>query len=332
MSRLIRLAVSGVLLGLVAWRTDWAKFAQAFASLKMQWWCAAVALYVAGQFVSTLRWQQMGRALGFQSPFRQMLGFYFIGMYFNLLLPTSVGGDVVRAWYLNGRSGRRLNAFLCVFLDRFSGLLVLLALACLAVLLSPVTLAPWIVWSVYGMAASCLAGLALLPTLARWARLGDVRVLKIRAAVAILKRPGLFARTTLLSVVVQSLGVVMVWMVGRSLGANVPVSFYWILVPMVSLLTMLPVSVNGMGVRELSMAILLAPMGAGQDVAVPLALLWFAVTALVSLTGGLVYLFGRFPRPRAAADLAEEFDNDGAHGTFGHHPDQGRAGQSRAAA
>lgn len=329
MSRLIRLAVSGVLLGLVAWRTDWAKFAQAFASLKLEWWCAAAALYVVGQIFSTLRWQQMARALGFEHSFRQMLGYYFIGMYFNLLLPTSVGGDFVRAWYLNGQSGRRLNAFLCVFLDRFSGLLVLLALACLAVVLSPVTLEPWIVWSVYGMSASCLAGLALLPTLARLARLGDVRVLKIRAALGILKQPGLFARTTLLSFVVQSLGVLMVWLVGTALGADVPASFYWILVPMVSLLTMLPVSVNGMGVREVSMALLLAPMGAGKEVAVPLALLWFAVTALVSLTGGLVYLFGRFPRPQANANLAEELDDDGA---IDHHPDQGRAGQSRAAA
>jgi len=89
------------------------------------------------------------------------------------------------------------------------------------------------------------------------------------------------------------------------------------------------VSVNGMGVREVSMALLLAPMGAGKEVAVPLALLWFAVTALVSLTGGLVYLFGRFPRPQANANLAEELDDDGA---IDHHPDQGRAGQSRAAA
>lgn len=332
MSRLIRLVVSGLLLGLVAWRTDWAKFAQAFASLQMGWWWAAVALCIVGQVFSTLRWQQMARALGFERSNKQMLGYYFIGMYFNLLLPTSVGGDVVRAWYLNGQSGRRLNAFLCVFLDRFSGLLALLALACLAVVLSPVPLVPWIVWSVYGMAASCLAGLVLLPTLARWARLGEVRVLKIRAALGILRQPSLFARTTALSFVVQSLSVVMVWLVGIALGADVPASFYWIMVPMVSLLTMLPVSVNGMGVREVSMAILLAPMGAGRDVAVPLALLWFAVSALASLMGGLVYLFGRFPKPRADSNLAEDLDSNETHGPVNRHPDQGRTGQPRTAA
>lgn len=327
MSRLIRLAVSSLLLGVVAWRTDWPKFVDAFVALEVGWWWTGVLLFAAAQVVSTVRWQQMARGLQFQRPVKQMLGFYFIGMYFNLLLPTSVGGDVIRAWYLDGRSGRKLAAFMCVFLDRFSGLLVLLALACLGVLLSPVALEPWIVWSVYGMAGSCVAGLTLLPTVARWLRFGDRRVQTIRAALGILRQPGLLARTTFLSIIVQGLNVVIVWLIGVALGAAVPMAYYWVLVPMVSLLTMLPISVNGMGVREASMALLLAPMGAGENIALPLALLWFAATALVSLSGGLVYLFGRFPDPRASANVSEDSD-----GSIDRHPDQGRTGQPRTAA
>lgn len=335
MNRLLRLGVSGVLLGLIAWRTDWPKFAGSFAALHWGWWGAAVLLCVLCQVVSTFRWQAVARALGFDRPVPQLLGFYAIGMYFNLLLPTSVGGDVVRAWYLDGRSGRRLLAFVCVFLDRLSGLLALLALACLAVVLSPLELEPWISWAVWSMAGGALLTLVLLPAACRLVRLGERRVQKIRAALGILRDPGLFARTTCLSVIVQALGVIMVWLIGLALGASVPASFYWVLVPMVSLLTMLPISVNGMGVREMSMTVLLAPMGVGQDVAVALALLWFAASGLVSLAGGLVYLFGRFPRPQAVARLAaadlstEDFDSDG---TFDRYSDQGRTGQPRTAA
>src|SRR5207237_734616 len=84
---------------------------------------------------------------------------------FNLLLPTSVGGDVVRAWYLDGHSGRRLAAFVAVFLDRLSGLLVLIAMACVAVTVCPLELPAWIAWSVWGTACAAVLGLAALSVL-----------------------------------------------------------------------------------------------------------------------------------------------------------------------
>ena len=110
MSKLLRLGVSAVLLTWVACRTDWAQVSQAFGGLRLELWLAALGLLLGTQLVSALRWQMLSSALGFRRSVWQYAGFYFIGMYFNLLLPTSVGGDVVRTWYLDGRSGRRLAA------------------------------------------------------------------------------------------------------------------------------------------------------------------------------------------------------------------------------
>src|SRR5205823_13782081 len=101
-------------------------------------WLAALALLALAQVVSAFRWQLLARPLGFRRSLGQYTGFYFVGMYFNLLLPTSVGGDVVRAWYLDGKSGRKLAAFLSVLVDRFSRLLILLFLACVAAAVCPV--------------------------------------------------------------------------------------------------------------------------------------------------------------------------------------------------
>src|SRR5260370_27638433 len=131
-NKALRLGVSGVLLGWIAWHTDWVQMGQAFARLRVGLWLAALATLALTQAVSALRWQMLARPLGFDRPLWQYTGFYFIGMYFNLLLPTSVGGDVVRAWYLDRRSGRRLAAFVAVLLDRLSRLLVLLGLAFVA--------------------------------------------------------------------------------------------------------------------------------------------------------------------------------------------------------
>jgi uncharacterized membrane protein YbhN (UPF0104 family) len=134
---------------------------------------------------------------------------------------------------------------------------------------------------------------------------------------------------TVLSIVVQVANVILVWLVGTALGAPVPASYYWVLVPMVSLLTMLPISVNGMGVREGATAVLLAPLGVAQETAVTLALLWFAVTALVSLSGGVVYLSGRFQRPALSRTSKED---EISNGPICRNPDQGREGQSQAVA
>jgi len=143
----------------------------------------------------------------------------------------------------------------------------------------------------------------------------------------LLRQPRLLAGTTFLALIVQALNVVIVWLVGQALHVEVPGAYYWVLTPMVTLLTLLPISVAGTGVRELSTALMLAPLGVGHDVAVSLALLWFAVFAAVSLAGGIVYLVGRSALPAAGPG---EVSAD--HGSIRHHPDQGRAGQSTQAA
>src|SRR5262249_32503790 len=100
----------------------------------------------------------------------------------------------------------------------------------------------------------------------------------------------------LLSVFVQAANVVLVWLLGLAIGLSVPAGYYWIMVPMVTLLTMIPVSLNGMGVREGGTALFLAPLGVSEGTAISLAFLWFAVFTVTSLFGGGLYLFGSFPR------------------------------------
>jgi uncharacterized membrane protein YbhN (UPF0104 family) len=329
-NRALRLGVSALLLGWIAWQTDWSQVGHAFGQLRVELWLAAIATLALTQVVSALRWQLLARPLGFERSLWQYTGFYFIGMYFGMVLPTSVGGDVVRAWYLDGRSGCRLAAFVAVFLDRLSGLLVLLAMACVATLVCPLELPAWIPWSVWGTAASAVVGLALLPVIARRSKHAKLRASQLRSAFAMLRSPRLLAATTLLSLVVQAANVIIVWLVGTAIGAGVHAEYYWILVPMVSLLTLLPVSVNGMGLREGGMAVFLAPLGVGRGTALTLSLLWFAVFTATSLLGGFVYLFGRFPRPERPADLADEEQAD--DGPVGGNSDQGRARQFKAAA
>jgi uncharacterized membrane protein YbhN (UPF0104 family) len=405
--RHLRWVGSLVLVGVLVWRIDWRQVATAFGQLDVSYWLLALGVYLLTQGVSAARWQMLGRTLGLGGRWRDYLAHYFVGMFFNLVLPTSVGGDVVRAWYL-GREGntphpnpppqggrekdknpppqggrekdknpppqggrekdknpppqggrekennpprgeraktntpsppvgegwgggaisRGTAAFLSVFADRVNGFAVLIAVACVATLCCPITLPEWIAWTVAGMGAACLGGLALLPALP-WLReklASQPRLVHLLdgAALFLRDRRGL-VMVTLLSLVVQLANVVLAWLVGEGMGLKIPPLYYGVWIPLVSMLTLLPISLNGMGLRECGTVALLAPLGVDEATAFTLSLLVFAVYTAASLLGGVFYLFSRSPRfmGTEASDHADPVGGDS---------DQGRRGESPAAA
>jgi uncharacterized membrane protein YbhN (UPF0104 family) len=302
--RLLRLAVSAAILGGLAAKTDWAQVTSAVRGLRWPVAFAAFAVLIAAQVVSAVRWQWLARPLGFGGPLRGYVGAYFVGMFFNLLLPTSVGGDAVRAMYLNGGSGRKVAAVLSVLLDRLSGLLVLLGVACTAAVVCPVPLPAWVKLAVGGAAGAAVIGLSLSPWISRaacaltadqggkLARIGKLAA-SMRDALSVYRRePRMILSSTALSAIVQASSVLQVGLLGLAIGLNVPWAVYGIAAPMVALLTLLPVSLNGMGVREAGMVVFLAPAGVPAGSAMTVAFLWFFVQTAAGLLGAVVYLAG----------------------------------------
>jgi hypothetical protein len=189
--------------------------------------------------------------------------------------------------------------------------------------------------TVWGAAGCAAVGLTLLPAVTRvLARLesaggrGSKLVAKLgklcgalRGAVGIYQgRPRLLAATAGLSLLVQLANVGLVALVGRSVGVEVPLLFYGVAVPMVTLGTLLP-SINGMGVREAGTVLFLDAAGVPREAAVTLSLLWFGVQASAGLVGAVVYLFGRFPR----------MEGNGVEAAVDRGAGEGRAGQPEAA-
>lgn len=301
MSKTWRVVGTVVLFAILAWRLDWAQFGRAFVGMSPWPWLLACLVFVAAQLASSLRWWYLATPVGFDVPLGRTAAIYWVGMFFNLVLPTSVGGDVVRAWYLTRQSpqynSRWAEAFLCVFADRASGLAVLILVACVAALFTP--LPPWLAWICLALFAGLVVGLCCLPLLHLFTRLPLVGGLAGKAnelLAAYGKEPVTQGLALLLSVVVQGAGVVQLWLIGLALGLDVPFTHYAVVVPLVSLFMLLPISVGGHGLREAAMVLLMVPAGVPEGQAVTLALLWLASCALVASTGGLIYLVGPFPR------------------------------------
>ena len=326
MKKYARLLGSAALLAVLAWRVDLALVARTLAGVCWWWWLGALLCYVASQVLSSLRWQALAAPLGFRRPLRDYVSLYFVGTFFNLLLPTSVGGDVARAWYLAG-AGKRWPAFLSVLADRLSGLFVLLLMAFGAALVVPQE--PWVRVAALGAGAAAALGLVLFllaplgngGTEAGRGLRGKVR--QVAAVLGLYRRsPRLVLVATSLSALIQVANVVLVWMLGQGAGLPLPLDYCFVLMPLVALLTLLPISVGGLGVREGAVVLLLAPRGIAAGQAVTLSLLWFSVFVAAGLAGAGLYLSGRLPRYEVRTDDEP----------VGGHPDQGRTGQPRSAA
>jgi glycosyltransferase 2 family protein len=350
-----RLLGTLLLLGFLAWWIDWGQLLQAFAAVDLRLCLLAAGVLVLSQVVSSWRWLLLARVQNFGGGLGRFVAYYFVGMLFNLVLPTSVGGDVVRAWYLSAQegspppAGRRLAAFLTVFAERFSGILMLMGLVCVAALCCPLALESWIRVCVASLGAATVLGLAFLVILSRLNSapaagiLGRVRNIKMVRQLAEVCRLYLNCRGPVLaalglSIVVQLGAVVVGWLLSRALGLAIPFTYLGVVVPLVALLTLLPITLNGIGLREAGTIVLLAPVGISMPQAVSLSFLNFALIVVVSVVAGLgCYLFGRFPRfekdveartARERQALEVLYDEE----PFSGHPDQGRTGQPPAAA
>jgi uncharacterized protein (TIRG00374 family) len=101
----LQVAVSAILLGWLAFRVDWSVVAQAAFQLDWRWIAAIVALLLIADAVTALRWRHAARCVGTALPLRAALRIHYVGMYLNLFLPGTIGGDAWRVWKSAGIVG-----------------------------------------------------------------------------------------------------------------------------------------------------------------------------------------------------------------------------------
>jgi hypothetical protein len=262
----------------------------------------ALALYLAGQLMSAWKWGLLGRAVGFDRSNLDYARFYFIGMFCNLLGPSTVGGDVARGLYLGDgrRPGLALNS---VVFDRLSGLAFLMALGAAALLLGPRYDLPWpLVATIVGGGVGLLAGWWMCPRLVRLLPPGNRMRRMVEVDLApFWKAHGVLVRVGVVSLVFHLSQVGVQYVVARAAGAAVPISYCLVYHPVISIMAALPVSIAGLGVREGGYLYFLTRAGYGDSVAVTIGLLWFGITVVAGLVGGVVFLASGATLPPVSA-------------------------------
>ena len=283
------------------------------------WLLAAAGLLLASNVLGTWQWQWLLRAVEIRIPFWKVLSYYHVGLFFNNFLPANVGGDFARVLDAARYGPGRAAAFSTVIMDRLLGTLALAGLALVTTLpafrdfhqmgglpISAIYLAlvgffalsvalTWLVFhpALLPVAQRMLARVGLggfqpaLEDLAGWLQ-------------GFRDRRGLFVHLLVVALVVQVARIGVHVLVARALGLDLRVQYFFLLVPLLAVAVSLPVSLNGIGVREGVGIVLFGLVGVGRADAFTLQFTTYLVAVAVSLLGGLVFL-ARAPRRRAAA-------------------------------
>ena len=278
---------------------------------------AAIAVIGGCLLVCTLRWQLILIAQELKIHYGRVVSIFFVGHFFNAFIFGSTGGDVVKAYYVATETdSRRTEAVSTVFIDRIIGLIALLILVGIVTLLRlryflsyPETRIA--MFFNLGVLVCLAGGLVLVFShniLDRWTyfrklrertSLGDILARIYDAFHICLRHPRLLMQTLAISIVNHLFMVLSGYFLGRALGFPLGYLDYLTVIPIITLVSAIPITPAGIGTRETAAMFLLATMGISEARAVTFSLLIFAVTTVWSLFGGLVYAGYVFSRGTA---------------------------------
>ncbi len=301
----LRAAASAALLAYV-WPRDYRAIGRVIESADLGWLLAALALHAVGVWLSAWRWKLLLERGGRPISVARLSASYLVGFFFNTWLPSGFGGDAVRAYDTRREADGAARSVGVIVIERGTGILALVALGALVSVG-----AGWyrsmpgltaLLWITTALGAALLAALgaygpalagrleSAVPGLWRWRRAAGAARALLSTSATLSGDRALVARALALGVLLQ-LNVVMhyAW-VGRALGVPVATSYYFLVVPVLVAVLTLPLSINGIGAREVVFVRFLGAVGVAREQALAVSVLAFALTLVFSVLGGLVYV------------------------------------------
>lgn len=303
----LRIGLSVLMLSVLVWRVPSFDFGEVVPELTVRtvlWLTAAAALTLAGLVLSALRWQRVLEVLGLHAGLRRLLSHYLACQFVSNVLPTTIGGDVLRVSRLSRETGETPKTFASVVLERLTGWLVLPIISVVGFLVNPPL-------QHLGTATRVALGLAFATLLALgillyavadqriggrfaakdgWRRFAGAVHLGLdrlrhqpRAAANLLLIGFAYQLILVLAAVAaaQALGV-------RPAGLTALLAFF----PAVAIAQVLPIGISGLGVREGAFVLFLGPLGVATEEAIALGLMLYLLNLAVSLLGAPAFAVG----------------------------------------
>lgn len=289
---LARAAISLALIGVLFWHYGRGPLLSALAQERPTYFWTACIIVVAAQVVGAYRWQLVAGLAGMGGKFSEYCSYYFIGIFTNLFIPGLLGGDAARAAYLARRHKAIGKAAASVIADRMLALVALTWLAAASSALIGRSVFPWNVnGPILAMGVISFGLLLLSPALVfliDWmpARMGALRD-PLRHY---LGNPRALVPAIGVASIVQVMFAVGQFVLGMGMGLKIPFSVFLLVVPVSNVFASIPVTLNGLGLRESAYLYLFRMVSVRPDTAIALGLLWFGALTASGISGALGFL------------------------------------------
>lgn len=289
----LRAAISVALLAVLLGNVDTAQVTESLLRADLRWLAVAFLAALGAWAVNTAKWQRLLAVLGRRLPYGYLFALNFVGMFYSVLLPGQISGEVMKGIRLARGGAGTSEAVVSIGADRLTGLAGLGIIGLTGLLLAPkVPVSEAMLW----LAAAAVAA-ALAPFLLR-------RLPLVDRLAAYSRSPLTLGVALLQALVFQALVTLSNYFAAVSVGADIPlVALAWI-VAAVSLVHLAPISLAGLGVREGAYVVLLQQYGVPASDGLALSLAVFGVIMAQALLGGVLELFWSGIGPRLLAKAA----------------------------
>jgi uncharacterized protein (TIRG00374 family) len=300
-----KVAVSATLLAYLFNKVDFQGVRDSLGRVSYWYLCLAAGILLLQAVAGAVRWSIVIRTISTRIRLRAVLHIMFIGLFFNQTLPSTIGGDAMRIWHIRHHGFPLRTAINSVLLDR---LIALVALAVFMLLSYPVLYRlvenPLLRLMVILAALAMISGFAMLYYFRKiprrfygWRITEEIRHISSEAH-RIARHPRRAGEIVLLSVVMHAMTGMAIYEVARGLGLPIGLLECVVLTPPISLITVLPISMAGWGVREAGMVTALAFAGVAAHDALVVSILFGLLLMLISIPGGVFWLYThRHPQP-----------------------------------
>jgi uncharacterized membrane protein YbhN (UPF0104 family) len=310
---LIRIVVSVAMFAVLLWRVpdfEAHELVPDWRAAALLWGLAAVALTVASIVLSAVRWQQVLNALDIPAPFSRLLSHYFAGQFVSNVLPTTIGGDVLRVSRLSRENGEGAKTFASVVIERLTGWLVLPVMSIIGLAINRGLMEYRATSAAVAVDVVALVGLCLLLWLAshqrilgRFAGHADWRRFlgAVHLGVDHLRRHRTDAANVLLAgFAYQGTLVLAAFCAARVIGIDeAGMTAMLAFIPVVLMLQVLPIGIAGLGIREAALVLFLSPLGVPHAEAIALGLALYLLNLVASALGAPAFAVGGSRRDAA---------------------------------
>lgn len=305
-ANLIRLIITGLLVWVILSRVNGEEFVTLLKAVDPGLIAIGYVLNLVMIALNSMRWGELVKPLGIRVSFARLTGYYFVCMFFNNFMPTSIGGDVMRVFDLSKHTGKKSSAMASIMVERLLGLYALFPISILAFLLLGSSLPDrqLFLMAEGGMLVLFVIGTVLIRR--RTLRLlvpllGPVRAWLEKSGLPDRMRRlydfldyykeerGAVFRAAVLSVLSRLGWIYACHIFALAIGIELNPLVFFLMMPIVEVGRMLPISLAGIGIREGLLVFILARFGVEATPAIVLSLIIYGVFLVNGLIGGIVY-------------------------------------------